>query len=168
MDKAALGLKPSPVKRRFRSTEPMIDRLLGCCREDASGCWLWQRAKTPDGYGQINSGKIRILAHRASYETFVRPIPIGAKVLHECDVPACMNPAHLFSGSQKDNVQDCIAKGRRVVLRGELSGPAILTQAAVNRLREDFLEGATISSLSRLNGVSRTTIRRAIRSVTWK
>lgn len=168
MEQATVGLTPSPVKRRFRSGEPMVARLLGCCREAASGCWLWQRAKTPDGYGQINSGKIRILAHRAAYEAFVTPIPVGVKVLHECDVPACINPAHLFLGSQKDNVQDCITKGRRVILRGELSGPAILTQSTVDQLRKDFSNGTTISSLSRLNGVSRAAIRCVIRRVTWK
>ena len=52
------------------------------------------------------------LAHRFAYETFTGMIPPGMCVLHKCDIPRCVNPAHLFLGSQANNNHDCITKGR--------------------------------------------------------
>jgi hypothetical protein len=77
-------------------------------------CWLWlghlQR------YGRFKPQGIRnspqVLAHRYSYELHFGPIPIGMNVLHKCDNPACVNPDHLFLGTQKDNVIDMMNKGR--------------------------------------------------------
>lgn len=93
-----------------------------------SGCWLWQAATNKDGYGSFWSGAYRfddraagpimVLAHRWSFEHFVGLIPDGLNVLHHCDTPACVNPAHLFLGTQLDNVRDCAAKGRRNQRRG--------------------------------------------------
>lgn len=81
-----------------------------------SGCWLWDRAVGNHGYGVMRrSDGSTITAHRFAFEEFIGPIPEGANVLHRCDTRSCCNPAHLFAGSQLDNVQDCIAKGRFVV-----------------------------------------------------
>lgn len=84
------------------------------------GCWLWTAHCTPDGYGQFwngehlsSGGPSMVLAHRWAYEHFVGPIPAGHGVLHHCDVPPCVNPRDLFTGTQADNVADCVAKGRR-------------------------------------------------------
>jgi hypothetical protein len=78
---------------------------------DDAGCWIWRGAKTDKGYGHFKSmGKTRG-AHRTAYELFVGPIPTGLYVLHRCDVPPCCNPAHLFVGTNRDNVQDAIGKG---------------------------------------------------------
>jgi hypothetical protein len=86
-------------------------------------CWLWVGAcspkeRTPDGrlpYGMImvsNCPRVMEKAHRFSFRMFVRPIPKGKKVLHHCDNSMCVRPSHLFLGTQKDNVVDCIKKGR--------------------------------------------------------
>jgi hypothetical protein len=91
-----------------------------CARFDAnvqktSTCWLWTGRKVGAlGYGQLRYGRrtVCVYAHRYAYERFVGSIPKGLKVLHRCDVPACVNPDHLFVGTSKDNTQDMIAKGR--------------------------------------------------------
>lgn len=88
-----------------------------------ANCWLWQGARNRDGYGSFWSGEYRfgdsscgpimVLAHRWSYEHHVGPIGDGLCVLHRCDTPGCVNPDHLFLGTQADNVRDCAEKGRR-------------------------------------------------------
>ncbi len=81
--------------------------------EPFSGCWLWLLSVNERGYGQAyaNSKKPQ-KAHRCSWEIHNGAIPKGLYVLHRCDTPACVNPAHLFLGTLKDNIQDSIRKGR--------------------------------------------------------
>ena len=82
------------------------------------GCWGWSGAvinRGPYSYGVLQRGRRGeglILAHRASWEIHVGPIPEGKLVLHRCDNPICSNPEHLFLGTQTDNMQDCVRKGR--------------------------------------------------------
>ena len=81
--------------------------------EPNSGCWIWCAARLPFGYGTVKvSGRPKV-AHRAVWELLFGPIPGGKKILHKCDTPSCVNPAHLFMGTQADNVADMISKGRR-------------------------------------------------------
>lgn len=87
--------------------------------EPNSGCWLWL-GTTSNGYGRIDHGGKTLRAHRASYEEFVGPIPKGFCVLHRCDTPCCVNPEHLFLGTQQDNMSDKAAKrSRRHPARGD-------------------------------------------------
>jgi hypothetical protein len=82
-------------------------------KEPNGGCWLWTGGTTNGGYGVIGVGRGRLhRAHRISWEIANGPIPDGLKVLHRCDNPPCVNPAHLFLGTQVDNMRDCAAKGR--------------------------------------------------------
>ena len=80
-----------------------------------SGCWEWQGGKSSNGYGlfyaQGKYGK-HTGAHRYSYETFIGTIPEGLLVLHKCDNPGCVNPDHLYLGSQSDNIISASQKGR--------------------------------------------------------
>lgn len=85
----------------------------------ADGCWLWQAARYPRGYGMVNVGRdlygkqFTTYAHRVAYVVAHGPIEPGQVVMHACDTPACVNPDHLRLGSQGDNNRDCFAKGRQ-------------------------------------------------------
>lgn len=68
------------------------------------GCWLWQAATYPNGYGQFWNGKRGQLAHRFAYETMVGPIPEGLDLDHLCRVRACVNPAHLEPVTRRENL----------------------------------------------------------------
>ncbi len=82
--------------------------------------------------------------------------------MHTCDNPRCCNPAHLKAGTNKENTQDMIAKGRRADLRAEKGGRAKLTNECVRRIREACLFGAQQKDLAVLYGVSRATICTAV------
>lgn len=79
---------------------------------DENGCWRWQKAIQPNGYGATTHKDKRISAHRLSYIAFKGDIPEGMCVCHVCDVRDCVNPDHLFLGTNSDNMQDMINKGR--------------------------------------------------------
>lgn len=83
--------------------------------EPNTGCWIWGmsvRTGRRGGYGQIKVGKKMVSAHRISYLIHKGEIPKDLQVLHSCDVRSCVNPDHLFLGTQQENMDDMINKGR--------------------------------------------------------
>lgn len=77
-----------------------------------SGCWLWIGSINAHGYGGMRANEKTYAAHRYSWERKFGAIPAGAHVCHKCDTPSCVNPDHLFLGSNRDNVADRENKGR--------------------------------------------------------
>lgn len=109
-----------------------------------NGCWLWLGAYS----GQMHYGDIYIkdrhcYTHRVSYELFHGSIPEEILVCHTCDIPRCWNPLHLFLGTHKENIQDCIKKKRHVMFThpeklshpGEESANAKLNNYLVMQIR---------------------------------
>lgn len=80
--------------------------------QKTNSCWTWIGCKNRTGYGIIRLEPRNLRAHRVSWELVNGPIPDGMHVLHRCDNPTCVNPAHLYLGTQKDNIQDAASKGR--------------------------------------------------------
>lgn len=102
-------------------------------------CWEWQGENSGGQfpYGRVRLGGKRFLAHRVAYETANGPIPNGLVVRHQCDNPKCCNPNHLLIGTHKDNVHDCIQRGRarRAVIIGTQNGRAKITADDVRLIR---------------------------------
>jgi hypothetical protein len=135
-------------------------------RVDKSGdCWLWQGWMNPDGYGEFRMNYHTHLAHRLSYEWANGEIPDGMCVCHSCDVPACVNPDHLFLGTQADNVRDRHEKGHTA--HGEGAAASKLTVSEVRTIRELFDSGRSKRSLAVQFGVSRKNIRCIVNRDTW-
>jgi hypothetical protein len=82
-------------------------------RRGPDECWPWTDSGDKDGYGLLWVGKANVRAHRFSWELANgKPVPEGLWVLHHCDNPPCVNPAHLYIGSAADNNRDRIVRGR--------------------------------------------------------
>ena len=99
---------------------------------------------------------IRPYAHRISYEVHIGPIPTGQHVLHKCDNPSCVNPYHLFLGSQRDNMADASTKGR--MRRGESSHFSKLIESEVRTIRKMVSQGTRFQIIADMFGVSKPTV----------
>lgn len=138
---------------------------------DDDGCWMWVGRKNTQGYGWIakeKDGK-NMLAHRASYQLFIGKIPKGKLVCHNCDVPSCVNPKHLWIGTNRDNTNDRDNKGRQKALSGEKCGKSKLTWKKVDKIRDDYMKKkATMLELANRYAVDRATIGYILNYHTWR
>lgn len=143
-------------KRTHINSLMLLDRLFEkAIPEPNTGCWIWTGAATSRGYGHMWDGTAYEKAHRLSYKLHHGPIPSGMHVCHRCDNPSCINPDHLWLGTPRANVRDCIAKGRakRGVLFGEASPSAKLSSSDVDLIRSVPLGYGTGVALARRFGV---------------
>jgi hypothetical protein len=139
-------------------------RLFHKCRLSESGCWLWVGTKDTGGYGMISRACKYTKAHRVSYEAFVGPIPSGLHVLHACDNPACINPAHLSVGTVKENMAERDARGRRNV-KGEQIGTSKITADDALYIKQS---NESLGVLAKKFGVSDQQVWRIKRGESWK
>lgn len=139
-------------------------------------CHMWVGFREPgrDGrpwYGKIKLTRSRanISAHRAAYEIDNGPVPEGMQVLHRCDNPGCVNPAHLEIGTQLKNVLDAHARGRAAHLKGIRNGRARLSEQDVLDIRREFTGSPDHKRvLAARYSVSEATIHDIGRRNTWR
>jgi len=141
---------------------------------DKDSCWEWMGAKTPAGYGHINWNSTHYYTHRLSWMIHNGKIPKGMEVCHHCDNPGCVNPAHLFLGTHRDNMRDRDKKKRGIFsnpkfkgiivhVRGEKSPVAKLTDRQVKEIRMLYARGGwSYPKLAKRYKVSEQTIYRLI------
>lgn len=164
--------------RRGLNLAGKIDRSAG-----PNGCWLWTAYRNARGYGVVGFNRKIHLAHRVCYSLKHGAIPPGLFVCHRCDNPPCVNPDHMFLGTQKDNMADCSSKGRinskigdrlwakinpERVPRGENNQQAKLTTNKVLKIRELYMSGnISQRQLAKDFGVSKGTIYYVVKGLVW-
>ena len=156
--------------------------------EKVDGCWIWTGKIGKNGYGSfahiINGHKKFVLAHRMSYETFIGEIPKGLNVCHKCDNRKCVNPDHLWIGSQEENIHDAEKKGRMKrttgykhteenkarfkLRRGEKAHKVKLKEKQVIRIKKMLKSNLTIREISEKFNVSATCISSIKQGINWK
>lgn len=131
----------------------MIDEARFWAKVDRSGdgCWLWTASTDQGGYGQFQIGRRPFKAHRISWELANGPVPAGLWVLHSCDNPPCVNPAHLRPGTPADNMADQLERNRRPATYDPLVSlrtAASLLGVKASRLRYDIAKGRLPATMS--------------------
>jgi HNH endonuclease len=135
-----------------------------------SGCWNWFATRNTCGYGVFCFRGKNQLAHRVSWLIHKGHIPNGRYVLHRCDNPRCVNPDHLFLGTQTDNMRDAVRKGRLKTgnVRGTDQPLSPFVESQVHFIRLASSEGFSRSSIARYFGVCRTSIDAIVNRKTWR
>ncbi len=133
--------------------------------EPYSGCWLWTGFVQSSGYGQIQINRKPVPAHRVAWEMFRGDIPQGMRICHKCDTRSCVNPEHLFTGTQKDNMQDCIKKGRIFRPIGQKNFNCKITESDARFIRESL---ASSDSLALRFGIKRRQVNRIKSKEQWR
>jgi hypothetical protein len=154
--------------RKGRLPKPLAERFWAKVqRGEREDCWLWIGSIDTRGYGNVaaDGGRPLLRAHRVSYELNVVPIPAGLVVCHRCDVRRCVNPAHLFVATQRDNVLDMLRKGRSNRPAGERHKDAKLTVAHVQAIRAD---GRATREICAEYGIAPSTLYSIQWRETWK
>ena len=100
------------TKRPSTLIKPSSEEMFWSKVNKTLGCWIWKGYVTKGGYGTLTVNSITTFAHRFSWELHNGPIPYGLYVLHKCDNPSCVNPSHLYLGTQADNLVDMVQRNR--------------------------------------------------------
>lgn len=140
-----------------------------------SGCWIWNECGGDKvRYGSLWNPERRVMerANRFSYKIHKGDIPEGLVVRHTCDVSFCVNPNHLVVGTQQDNVNDTVSRGRLNSRKGEKNGRAVLTEDNVKFILSQPIadghgNGVTHKELADTFGVSKGAIEQIRRRVAW-
>lgn len=153
-----------PIQERF---------MLYAIADPISGCWLWGGAVDKDGYGvfmtRIDGVKKTNKAHRFSWELHNEKIAPGLCVLHKCDIPSCVNPSHLYTGTPQENMDDMWRRGRGCPPKGVAHCRSKLNNYQVRIIRR-FAAYGTISQreIGEVFGVHQSEISRILYNKAWK
>ena len=157
------------LRRGGRVAKPLADRFESHIERTDSGCWLWRGALL-GGYGYIcggpNRGRKSMRVHRVSWILYRGEIPEGLCVCHKCDVRSCVNPDHLFLGTNNENMHDAFVKGR--FAHGERAHKAKLTEDAVRYIRSRVKRYGLNVELARKFGVKKDCIWKIRAGWSWK
>lgn len=146
-------------------------------RQKSDGCWLWQGSFRQNGYGQFNirrgTHQHNFYAHRVAWELTNGNVLGNLYICHTCDVPACVNPSHMFLGTQMDNMTDMKIKGRAShkgppKATGEQHSQAKLTWVNVHEIRQLRIQGWKLQDLATRFGVGFKNISLIVNGKTWK
>ena len=152
----------------------MLDNIVARRLEICGECWLWSGCKDGSGYGMISVAGKMLKAHRLMWELVNGPIPRGMLVCHTCDTPACCNPAHLFLGTHRDNMQDKVCKGRPnggggwEKIHGAGNGRAKLTQEQVDQIRALREQGMSERDIAGQFGIGKSQAHRIVARENWR
>ncbi len=158
-------------KKRIWSTESIAKGIVSRTRSLAdkfwskvfksTNCWLWMASKDSKGYGHLVHCKKTLMAHHLSWKIHHGPIPEGMNVLHKCDNPFCVNPDHLFLGTQLDNMIDMARKERQPCRK--------LSKSEVLEIRDLYKSGEFSQKfLSKKYEVCTATIHNVVNEIKWK
>lgn len=151
----------TPITTKF-GNDKTISRFWSMVNKTES-CWLWTGGKMPNGYANFHIERNKSWrVHRFSYWLANGEIPPGKGVLHKCDVRHCVNPDHLFIGSQKDNLQDCKSKGRTTT--GTRNAMARLDNESVLKIRSAVGSQRQIANMF---NVHQSTVSNVINRKSW-
>lgn len=129
-------------------------------------CWNWKAARVHDGYGRFGLQYRIVRAHRVSYQIAYGNFDERLCVLHKCDNPACVNPNHLFLGTNQDNMNDQKSKSRNPF--GERNPRHKLTESQVIEIRKLYTKGLTQSEIGRMFNISQNQVSEIILRNHWK
>lgn len=146
--------------------------------EPMSGCHLWSGAASKAGYGNFSwrcdSGHFKTThAHRISYLLENGTLPSDKVICHKCHNKLCVNPAHLYAGTQQDNINDELARGTHVSQSGrraygEAAGNSKLKNHQPAEIRRMHADGQRIAIIAKEYGVSLATIYAVVQNKIWK
>lgn len=176
--------KTKPPTERFWAKVDKNGPVPAHCPE-LGQCWLWQGGTSLCGYGRFRRGRAvegMTATHRWSLEQYLgRPILPDMQACHRCDTRLCVNPAHLFEGTQQDNETDKKNKGRTPrgdrhssrtmphrVPRGSRAGLAKLTESDIPVIRSRIAKGETQVTVAKTYSVTPTIISRILSRKIWK
>ncbi len=132
-------------------------------------CWEWSGGRGSNQYGRMSYQCKSMSMHRFSWMIHNGSIPNGMLILHHCDNPPCVNPKHLFMGTQQDNMDDMINKGRAIAPKGEVQGHSKLNADQVRAIRQLYATGKYLQrELGEMYGVHGHHIGSIVRREWWK
>lgn len=147
--------RPSPETRFWRKVD----------RRGPNECWHWLGSRIGPGYGEFWANGAKHISSRFSFELANGPIAAGLQVLHSCDNPPCVNPAHLTLGTALDNSRDMIAKRRSPA--GERNPMAKLRAEQVAEMRALATSGRAATDLGIRFGIAPSYVRAILRGERW-